>query len=823
MNKRFYTACVFAMLAMTMSHAQQPTTVEPRIVSMEEIEGKTTEKTVPTSFTYQKGYDALAATMEYDSMGRVVLIKQDADNYERISYKDVTPGKWTEKTITKVANGTEKSKYQTIRALDNLGRITAENESQYDYTTQQWQLVHSLAYDYEHTPLSDEQPLKEGGAYLIKDIDYLTDENYNVNYLAGYEYVWIEPAQSYVKSEWTQEKYTEYKAEGNAYTMIQAYLDYRTGEAYPYKFEKTEYQPQQPDENYLTIINYRSTDGSNWTPYAKEEQPYDWGDIYKPGDTHVRMKLKYLYDATTHQYTISKKETYEPLTHSAFSLVKHSTWEAADKYYSEKYYCSYLQIGEDGKLVPSKPSYLFANDDYVTCISKGTYGSILEYTIYSAKGEEKRTIRKRDTILGKKLHIYIVEEYKDSKWHAISNADLTLGDIGPHYILKTNEQGYVTEEKNLIDDYVVDGSRYEYNNNGSSYQCYYYSRYSDAYYLHHEASTQTLTDGSEEYTFAWYRGNQEIIQKSKEIDTPEGICYHYQWDSKANDWPAQPTTTSVEDVVTTLADGSTIRIQRYLADGEIKENGKTEKGTSPDGKTSWTINYIKDQDEWIPYTKSITGASNIQKLDFIVPTNPLPEVISQQLFSGIHVAAVSEDFNTTNYYWNRYEQQWYYSDNNQYTYDMEQLEDGTTTYTIRDNSYDYIYVVDNQNRLIAYQQGFADNYEMSYDEDGRLSTLHIIRSDHNDVDAYYLLTYGKIQVTDGINHPTANQIFRLQVNGRTITLSDANSHIQVSKSLQLYSLDGKLVGKSQAGSITVPAADIYIVVADGVKTKVSVK
>ena len=81
----------------------------------------------------------------------------------------------------------------------------------------------------------------------------------------------------------------------------------------------------------------------------------------------------------------------------------------------------------------------------------------------------------------------------------------------------------------------------------------------------------------------------------------------------------------------------------------------------------------------------------------------------------------------------------------------------------------------------------------------------------NGVETYQII-YGVIDVTDGIAKPSV-AVAHLRIDGKTVTAVG-------SKSLRLYGVDGKLVGESQQGSVTAPSAGIYVVVADGVKTKI---
>mgnify|MGYP006986246197 FL=1 len=702
-----------------------------------------------------------------------------------MAYVDNADGKWISKTISKWADGKETERTKTERTLDSKGRIIAVDNSKYDFTTEQWAPTHSYAYDYDHMG-KDNSVTISGDAVVTKDINYQE--------LKGYECIWFEPKQSYVRSEFEMGYKTEYKLDGNTLTWSKISSDVETGKVVYAEYYKEEVQEGEPQAGYYTLIDSYSTDNQNWTITEKTEFTTNYNDLFTQNDGKQRVYACYTYDTGEQQYNLDRKTVYEWVNHPSLKLIKETEYRGDDDA-DIRYY----PVGEDGELDRSGEIdyYLCQNGDYITCYDVRSEQNdneyIYYYTFYTAQGKETRQIRISETEKTSALAPKLVEELKNGVWTPLKNETILIGDQVNKLTYKTNEKGYPVWSEEYEDGILDEQVDIEYTDKGYNEKTYTISEDTQQKYMEYEHISALLSDGSHELVINEYAEDGAIDYRSKRV-YKDDLSFYYSWNESANNWSTDPSVY-VASITTKEADGTRTTISRSYENGKIVNDHKT-----------------------------VNRTVSIPAIKMTIPTNPLPGFIPDGIFSSIRLPEASTEENMESYIWNSETNEWEleYSSNPS-SYEEEKIEeDGSVIYTVKTGGSTYKYTV-SANGILSIYSDYGNAYIFGYDEDARLTQIQI---NPNNLDDYeiYAIDYGKIQVTvtDGINQPTA-QTIRLQVNGRTITLSDTNSHAQSGKSLQLFSLDGKLVDKSQAGSVTAPAAGIYIVVADGLKTKISVK
>ena len=755
--------------------------------------GYTVDKTVPVAFDYVRGGQTIAnGDIHYDKLGRITSFTQDDKDIATVAYVDNADGKWISKTISKWADGKETERTKTERTLDSKGRIIAVDNSKYDFTTEQWAPTHSYAYDYNHMG-KDNSVTISGDAVITKDINY-QELRPGLTFAQGYECIWFEPKQSYVRSEFEMGYKTEYKLDGNTLTWSKIFSDKETGKVENAEYYKEEVQEGKPQAGYYTLIDSYSTDNQNWTITEKTEFTTNYNDLFTQNDGKQRVYACYTYDTGEQQYNLDRKTVYEWVNHPSLKLIKETEYRGDDDAD-----ISYYPVGEDGKLDRSGKIdyYLCQNGDYITCYDVRSEQNdneyIYYYTFYTAQGKETRQIRISETEETSALAPKLVEELKNGVWTPLKNETILIGDQVNKLTYKTNEKGYPVWSEEYEDGILDEQVDIEYTDKGYNEKTYTISEDTQQKYMEYEHISALLSDGSHELVINEYAEDGAIDYRSKRV-YKDDLSFYYSWNESANNWSTDPSVY-VASITTKEADGTRTTISRSYENGKIVNDHKT-----------------------------VNRTVSIPAIKMTIPTNPLPGFIPDGIFSSIRLPEASTEENMESYIWNSETNEWEleYSSNPS-SYEEEKIEeDGSVIYTVKTGGSTYKYTV-SANGILSIYSDYGNAYIFGYDEDARLTQIQI---NPNNLDDYeiYAIDYGKIQVTvtDGINQPTA-QTIRLQVNGRTITLSDANSHAQSGKSLQLFSLDGKLVDKSQAGSVTAPAAGIYIVVADGLKTKISVK
>lgn len=836
MKKKNYSTCAFALIAWTAStayaqnlvrasrHQMAPIVIQktqlqqPRKQSVPtflvpsqllkasalEIEASTEEKTVPTSYTLTVGSTLLSEKkVKYDKKGRVIEISSEDGTGTKCSYTDNEDGKWTTKTLstwTKTTNGTitESEREKTERTFDSKGRIITIEKSSYNFSKDVWEPSHSYAYDYDHVGIAPDA-ISNDEAVITKDISYNVSP---LRYKEGYEYIWIEPIKNYVKSSFNLGYTNQYQFKDNTLSWSEIYYNYSTDEVKSAQYYKEEIQEDKPQTGYYTIIASQSDDNKHWTINSKIEFTANFNELFLHNDGKQRILASYDYDADAQQFELDRKIIREWVTHPTLKLIKETDIDG-----DEDTYIQYLTVYDNGKLKfnSSENFYLSPNGDYVTYYytrskTDNTYTDY--YTFYNAQGIETRRVRMIETTDISCVAPNILEEQKNGEWTPIKNETLNMGAQTNIYNVKTNELGYPVWSEEYIDGKLDLECKAKYSNTGYTIFYYELNEYTQQKYLDEKVVCTLSADGSRETISTEYLEDGTIDHRSKEINKAMGdakLTYNYSWDEEKANWSSEPTI-SVARKISEAADGTITTIDRSYENGEV-------------------VNYMKTVER--PYA--------IPAIHITLPSNPLPGAISDVFFTDIHLYEAVSGSTSTTYFWNKDTQQWE-TDNsdNKAGYEYKYVEDklgnnAPTGYHVSLGYDKFDYIVDSQNRLTAYSDNYH-SYTYKYNNDGRLTQIMNISADDPAKYEIYAINYGKIQVTvtDGISQPTA-QTIRLLVNGRTITLSDANSHAQSGKSLQLFSLDGKLVDKSLTGSVTAPAAGVYVVVANGVKTKISVK
>lgn len=806
MKKRFYTACTFALLALMTASAQvreanhqvrvtnhqmrvtnhqmRAARHQLKVTNAQEIEAKLNETTAPTAYTHEVG----AATMdegkvEYDQQGRAIRITYANPNMDgssisiQITYVDNAEGKWTTKTMSTRNNSNEEiDRTKADRTLDSKGRTIAIDYSRYDSKSKHWTLTRSCAFDYDHV-INDSDVRHEGDATVTKDIAYKIAEG-GYTYEEGYECIWYEPTQEYLVSDMNIYGCWKYQLEGNTLYRTEADYDIDTGKVRTSNIVRKEVQEGIPEAGYYTLTeSYKEEDNKPWRILYKTVQTNNFEHPFSQSDNQERSSRVYAYDEDNQQFYFSTKRVDQWVSHPTLKLIKVSFfYDREDQ--AEPDYIRYYLVDEKGELEKPTGTYICLSDNGDYSILRNNKPS-MDITFYTAQGEKTRQLRLTDTRYTLAQAPTIAEELKNGEWVPVRNETLKTGDSG--YIqlaFKTNEKGYLTEmvQQSLKSTTTL----FRYTDTGYTFDHYLKYEDSDLTYQYQAAICSQLEGGQHEIIYTNYKEDGSLLDNERNV-YKDGVCFHYIWNNETNNWSDNPEI-SVAPIVTVDADGTKTTIERTYSDNQIVNTEKT-----------------------------VTKPYYIPAIKMIVPANPLPEVIPDRFFNDMTFYSDIKGTGTNNYTWNQETNEWeaFFIEISDYAETKDETT-GITTHHVTKDGDKYVYSVDSKGRLTAYQDKW-DDYRFVYDAEGHLCQV----SDYSDAAEVetYTISYGKINVTDGISQAVTAQALRLHVSGKTVTAEG-------SKSLQLYSLDGKLVGKSQMGSITAPAAGTYVVVADGTKSKI---
>lgn len=337
----------------------------------------------------------------------------------------------------------------------------------------------------------------------------------------------------------------------------------------------------------------------------------------------------------------------------------------------------------------------------------------------------------------------------------------------------------------------------------------------------------------------------------KKVVTPEGVCYFYKWNSETKDFNSEPSYVRVSSI-TSVVNGVNTTISRSWENGKIVETQKNERKQEENGD-NWSITYNKVDNEWKPESKSVQEKAVAKpKFEVVMPKSEITGFNSSSPITDVDASYFSVGSNVQNrfnYSWDDTDNDWSVTDGQEYSFSVEgnTLNYATTSYSVNGNQVKRVsYTRDADNRLVEYTletentnqdqevseaknakvntlstalvmpqststQSSSVTKKFEYDEKDRLSSVTII-TDHEEK---YVLHYADEPTSiDLVKTPVAVQ--HVSVYGKTIKVDGC-------KILVLYTADGKLVAKSQSGSVEAPMPGLYIVAADGENIKVVVK
>lgn len=827
MKKKIYSVCLFAVMGLISVQAQglmKPKakavpekamtssktlpelvrTDQMRTVDAAEIEGQTVKKILPVAFLHSDGAEAgPEGKISYDLQGNISQISYSDESVETFDYTYNAQHKWVTLQHTKMnAQKEEIAKFKTERSFDAKGRLLSIHATGFDYDTQEWYPVsdHEYSYDKETETLDESMQ-----AYVVKDLTY---EKVGNRYMAhGTEYVWYEAAKAFIECKSDEYRQETVVLDGNNYTKVRKYYYGNSSSDEPNwcDYDKCEALVNQPAEGYVTLTYYRSSDGVNWEFNERIAQTQNFDSSFAVNDGKHREKTVYSYDESTLQYQIQRKDAYDWVNHPTLNLVKHTHFYYDDGEL-EDVNTTYEKV-ENGDFISDNSEYYIAADNSYTVLKYPDNSDEVLLTFYDAHGKETRRIRSGEDVQ-KWRSPSVMEEYENGKWVALKNATITLGAGSEnHTTVKTNELGYGVWSEIYEDGKLSETSEIKYTDNGYV-ATYYEANGNGVMYLEEIESAKLLADGSTEIIYTDYDEDGEIEEKERTVVQIDGIETYYNWDEDANDWKI--SHMNIPPVSSTNADGVSVTILRRWNGEAIEEYQTILEDKNADGTKKWTEIYNKEDGEWKPSQKTEYAAYSFGAVSCTLPSNPLPAIIPQSLFSDFFLVPACEGVSKISYGWNEETNSWDTANSSfrDFSY-SERQEDGYKIVEAFYRGKPYTYYIDSKNRLVVYEGPDGPARLFDYDEEGRVTQM-AFRS--NEVESY-VIEYGQVEVSNGISAPAVQLASHLRIAGKTITAAGV-------KQLQLFSADGKLVGNSLNGTITAPSSGIYIVVADGKRLKV---
>lgn len=827
MKKKIYSVCLFAVMGLISVQAQglmKPKakavpekamtssktlpelvrTDQMRTVDAAEIEGQTVKKILPVAFLHSDGAEAgPEGKISYDLQGNISQISYSDESVETFDYTYNAQHKWVTLQHTKMnAQKEEIAKFKTERSFDAKGRLLSIHATGFDYDTQEWYPVsdHEYSYDKETETLDESMQ-----AYVVKDLTY---EKVGNRYMAhGTEYVWYEAAKAFIECKSDEYRQETVVLDGNNYTKVRKYYYGNSSSDEPNwcDYDKCEALVNQPAEGYVTLTYYRSSDGVNWEFNERIAQTQNFDSSFAVNDGKHREKTVYSYDESTLQYQIQRKDAYDWVNHPTLNLVKHTHFYYDDGEL-EDVNTTYEKV-ENGDFISDNSEYYIAADNSYTVLKYPDNSDEVLLTFYDAHGKETRRIRSGEDVQ-KWRSPSVMEEYENGKWVALKNATITLGAGSEnHTTVKTNELGYGVWSEIYEDGKLSETSEIKYTDNGYV-ATYYEANGNGVMYLEEIESAKLLADGSTEIIYTDYDEDGEIEEKERTVVQIDGIETYYNWDEDANDWKI--SHMNIPPVSSTNADGVSVTILRRWNGEAIEEYQTILEDKNADGTKKWTEIYNKEDGEWKPSQKTEYAAYSFGAVSCTLPSNPLPAIIPQSLFNDFFLVPACEGVSEISYGWNEETNSWDTANSSfrDFSY-SERQEDGYKIVEAFYRGKPYTYYIDSKNRLVVYEGPDGPARLFDYDEEGRVTQM-TFRS--NEVESY-VIEYGQVEVSNGISAPAVQQASLLHITGKTITAAGV-------KQLQLFTIDGKLMGNSQNGTITAPSSGIYIVVVDGKKLKV---
>lgn len=769
MNKRFYLAGVLALLSLAPINAQRFHALHHNTTTaLVQKSIKDDNIIVPSgdgqTFTLQE--------MPYISFSHNKDYALQSWEYEKDLTKEDTPklsydakGRLNEVTYP------DGQKDRIVYGLDTQGRIITIDTYRHEADAEQGKEhpLSSKTFSYEHR---DDATL-QGDAFIVKDMTYSQSTDDKDKYIeSGDSYTWCEPLHGFIRFIVNAEANTkrELTTTDNSYTITLKGKKDGTDEWVTLSEETTNVK-----ENSIITKTYDPETGKleSTGGYKKELSWIPYLDNQK----------------------ISKITTYK---YDGSSFVKDMT--------------EYEMYDANGNKLPYGIDYIEGdNGNYIWDITDDA--KIETLTFFDKDGNIQRILRNQIIEKGKRINTP-VEEYKDGKWVRFVDGTVILGSTSNNTTSHINQDGYVDLREDYENGVLVAKETFSYTDNGYKNLLYDYQKGNeDALYLEEEcnvADDGTITLITKHYD------NGEVFYGYKEVTTPEQVYFLYAWDTNKQAFSETPESTTVQDLTQTDDKGVTTTIQREWKDGKIEETGK---------KQTWSV--------------------DVPTFDMIQPENPLKELVSQDITS---VALPFEGSNKSeaeySYTKDETTQKWklYSGTSSKFQVDGDTFVATYTNlgaadefhhryFTNNGNYKEYSYVRDRQDRLIKYQcevnlpmgedtlTCIRETKEFEYDSKGRITKLAHFKGgfgSDKQIDEVYLFHYLGDPST-GIDPKLAKATaIKLSVDGRI--LSATNCH-----SIKLYTIDGKSIASSNTGTITVPSAGLYIVDADGEKTKILIK
>lgn len=693
-----------------------------------------------------------------------------------------------------------------------------------------WNITREVAFDYDHTSNADE-------AVTIKDIKYLKRSN-GTEYKKGYEYVWYGPKNKYYYGTFDGKQDISYKVDGNILYSSSLTLN-EDGQVESQFYTKREYKQIAPDTGLPMFEISESTDNINWTwnKMTQESVNFDSSSFDLTKDQESEC---YTYDVDDKGSSIhtelNNRVKYEFIQHPTLKLIKVTTWSPKKHYSTDNTYwiseertVEYRPVSESGIIGKFREDFYLHDNGSYTFVTKGKD----EYFIgYSSDGKQlaKQRIHMSDK---RENRPYVSLESYNSKgnyWNCSANAKLGIGNRDKLRRIETNEDGFVVKDEEysgvesqthvVLERYTT----YEYGDNS------YLAEHHEMKYgvtekdiLTAKEERKAFEDGTSELVCTAYNEDGNIESRIKYVYDIDDLTYHYDWDESTNDWKNDYSNITVDDFEV-LEGGKSLCITHYKY-----QNGKilSDSQIVIDFGDTWTQTNVTTrtftEDSIYPTSEILENTYDIPALDIIMPTNPIPEVteISEKFFD-LYVPAPMFGTETIKSIWSD-EKQWLIQEDPERkvrNYSVEEI-NGKKYLMVCDGKIDCQYIVDSRNRLEKAIIEYADHkesYAFYRNNEGQIIQAEYSVDELNgsslDNTEFCFFDYGKI-IVDDISKPIVITQ-SLSISGRNITANGC-------KMLQLFGVDGKLIVESHNGSLVAPAAGTYLIVADGVKKKVSIR
>lgn len=673
----------------------------------------------------------------------------------------------------------------------------------------------------------------------------------------SYSCVWINPKTNSKKYE-----YSQGYGDGD-YNVFKKY-DENTGELVQSQCGGTKNVVEKQDGNIATTTySYTFANGGSWTPSSKTVETENYNNPWLNDGQH-REREEYSYNASNGQFEIDRKRTYDWLHKNPNILMERNY-----TYYTD----GTTEVESSTEVVDDKGNWLSYIDGYeftVYTFKNGGcavalddskkrsanwesygYDNYSNTFILSGKDGEEQAKYRLTHISHAARRTMPLEIYKDGSWQKIEmlgdTYTLQLGDEYNYVKMNFNKEGYPVKFENFEDDALYSTTLYTYTDNSCVEEIY---RYHDdgQKYLDEWIEFSLASDGTSTTSHRMYIGDIDE-NGEKRVLSPTGVCSYYDWNSEAKDFESTPSYVRVSDV-TSVVNGVNTTISRSWENGQIVETQKNEQKQEENGD-NWSVTYSKVDNEWKPETKSLQEKSVAKpKFEVVMPKSEITAMKSTKVITDVDNSYFSNGSEMQSQYiynWNDANDDWNVIGGQAYSC---RVEGNTLTYTATSysnngsQSKQISYTRDADNRLVEYtletentdngqnvngakaanavmnanvmpQSSNSESSSLTkkfeYDEKSRLSSVTIV-TDHEEK---YVLHYA--------DEPTGIELVKSPVSVQHVSVNGNNIQVDGSKSLTLYSIEGKLVAKSHSGSIEAPMPGLYVVAADGIKVKVVVK